>query len=271
MVGNRPPLVFIHGLWLHSTTWQPWIELFDRWGFESHAPAWPGEPATVEEARQRPEASAEVGLNDVTDHYARIVRSLNDPPVVIGHCLGGLIAQKLVCANLARAAVAIAPTQMTGTLLRRCSKLWQRLPTPESPSQAVSLSAEQFRFAFANSITPEEASALFGCHAVPSPGRLLLELAIANSAGDTRTAVDTSNSRRGPLLLISGQEDRLVPDVVTRATYKLYGDSAAVTDLKQFADRAHCLTIDSGWRTVADYAAAWLGRQDLSAGGPRLS
>nr|WP_248297441.1 alpha/beta fold hydrolase [Streptomyces sp. S1D4-11] len=266
-------MVFIHGLWLHATSWQPWVEHFTKRGFAPLAPAWPGEPPTVEEARRHPEAAAEPGLDGIIDHYTRIVRSLNDQPVIIGHCLGGLIAQKLIGANLACAAIAIAPTQIKGAALSRsCAELSSTIPLlndPENVSRPVSLSAEQFRYVFANAVTPEESAALFDCYAVPSPSRPFFELAFANGTRETRTAVDTSNSTRGPLLLISGQEDRLVPDFITRAAYKLYGDSTAVTELKQFADRAHCLTIDSGWRTIADYASTWLTHHGIPTAGPR--
>ncbi|MFF7190402.1 alpha/beta hydrolase [Streptomyces sp. NPDC008222] len=268
---NRTPLIFIHGLWLHATSWQPWVEHFTRQGFAPLAPGWPGEPATVEEARRHPEAVAELGLDDITDHFTRIVRSLNDAPVIIGHDLGGLIAQKLIGVNLARAAVAIAPAQIKGVPLpqsytQRCSK-FPLLSNPTNVSRTVPISAEQFRYAFANGVTPEESATLFQGHTVPSPGRPFFELTSAEGGGDTRTAVETRNGSRGPLLLISGQEDRLVPDFLTRAAYKLYGDSTAVTELKQFADRAHCLTIDSGWRTIAAYTSTWLSRHGIPSAG----
>ncbi|MEU1598507.1 alpha/beta hydrolase [Streptomyces sp. NPDC005708] len=261
---NRTPLLFIHGPWLHATSWQPWIEHFTQRGYAPIAPGWPGQPPTVEAARRHPEAVAELELDDITDHYTRIARLLPAPPVIIGHSVGGLIAQKLLGHNLAQAAIAIAPAPINGVPVPRspthaCSNPPQ-LNDPYTISQPITLTAEQFRHAFAHTLTPEESAALFVSHTVPAPNRHLLEPAFANGTTDTRTAVDTNNTTRGPLLLISGQEDRLVPDITTRTTYKLYGDSTAITELKQYPDRCHSLTIDSGWHTIADHISTWLTR-----------
>ncbi|WP_214318678.1 alpha/beta hydrolase [Nonomuraea sediminis] len=238
---NPTPVVFIHGAWLHASSWESWNERFSSFGFAARAPGWPGEPATVGEARRHPETLHELGLDALTDHYARIVRSFDTPPVIVGHSVGGLIAQHLLGTNAGSAAVAIAPAPAPG----------ERWP--------VSMDAGTFRRLFANAVTEQESAELFERHVVPGSPRLLAEL----GGGGAVQGVDHGNTGRGPLLLISGQEDRLVPDHVTRAVYKLYGDSTAVSSLKQFPDRAHSLVVDSGWRAVADYVLVWLAERGI--------
>ncbi|MFI2104526.1 alpha/beta hydrolase [Isoptericola sp. NPDC019693] len=265
MTAIHTPVVFIHGLWLHATSWDPWVELFRNKGYEPIAPGWPNEPQTVKAARENLDVVAGLGVQDVTDHYARIIAGLDQKPVIIGHSFGGLIAQKLAAAGLARATVAIDPTQIKGVKPLPFSQLRAGFPALSNPAnkhRSVSLTPNQFRYAFANAVDEAESRQLFEAYAIPSPGRPLFEAAFANFTPHSAAAVDVHAADRGPLLLMSGQEDHTVPDVVTRATYKLYGDTPSV-ELRQFADKGHSLVLDHGWHGVADYALGWLARQDV--------
>lgn len=266
MPDPRTPVVLIHGLWLHATSWQPWADLADEHGYQPLAPGWPGEAATVAEARRHPEAVAGLGIDEVTEHYAGIIRGLDRPPVLIGHSFGGLIAQKLLGAGLGRAAVAIDPAQIKGVKALPPAQLRAGFPVlgnPANRGRAVSLTAAQFRYGFGNALEQGESDDLYERLTIPSPGRPLFQAAFANFARRSPAAVATGNADRGPLLLVSGQADHTVPDVVTRSAYKLYGDSPAVTELKQFPDRGHSLVVDHGWRAVADHVLAWLARQGI--------
>jgi pimeloyl-ACP methyl ester carboxylesterase len=255
------PVIFIHGLWLHATSWAPWLDLFRQAGYAPSAPGWPGEPDTVEEARANPASVADRGIDDVVEHYAKIIAALDRPPVLIGHSFGGMIAQKLLGQNLAAATIAIDAAQIKGVLPLPLSALRATLPVFRNPTnkhKAVSLTAEQFRYAFGNAIAEQESQELFERWAVPAPGKPLFEAAAANFNPHSPAKVDTANDMRGPLLLITGGRDHTVPESVTRATLKQYRHSDAVTDIQDFPDRAHSLTVDSGWREVADASLAWL-------------
>jgi alpha-beta hydrolase superfamily lysophospholipase len=260
------PVVFIHGLWLHATSWSPWLELFREAGYNPIAPGWPGEPGTVAEAREHPEYVANIGINDITGHYADIIDGLDRQPVIIGHSYGGLIAEKLLGQGVGTAAVAIDPAQIKGVLPLPLAQIRAALPglgNPTNLHKAVSLSQKEFRFGFGNAVSEEESNALYEKWTIPSPARPLFQAAAANFVMHSQAKVNTANETRGPLLLISGLEDHTVPDVVTRSTLKQYRDSAAVTELKQFEGRGHSLTIDSGWKQVADDIQDWLKEKGL--------
>jgi pimeloyl-ACP methyl ester carboxylesterase len=260
------PVLFIHGLWLHASSWDPWLERFGSAGYETHAPGWPGDGATVAECRQNPEAIGDHGIDDVVDHYAGVIASLPTPPILVGHSFGGMIAQKLLGQDRARAAVAIDAAQIKGVLPVPLSALRATLPVFKNPAnkhRAVSLTGGQFRFAFANAVPEEESEQLFERWTIPAPGRPLFEAAAANFNPHSPAKVDTDNANRGPLLLIASGKDNTVPESITRATLKQYRHSAAVTDITTFPDRGHSLTIDSGWPEIADTCLNWLKEQAL--------
>ncbi|MCT9932366.1 alpha/beta hydrolase [Planotetraspora sp. A-T 1434] len=260
------PVIFIHGLWLHATSWTPWTDLFQEAGYAPSAPGWPGDGATVEESRANPEAIAGHGIDDVVEHYAKIINGLPERPILIGHSFGGMIAQKLLGLDLAAAAVAIDAAQIKGVLPVPLTALRSALPVfrnPANRNRAVSLTEDQFRYAFGNAVSEQESAELYRRWHIPAPGKPLFEAAAANFDPHSPAKVATGNQARGPLLLITGGRDHTVPEAVTLATLKQYRHSAAVTDFHEFPDRAHSLIIDGGWREVADFTLAWLARQSL--------
>jgi pimeloyl-ACP methyl ester carboxylesterase len=246
---------------LHATSWAPWLDRFRDAGYEPLAPGWPNEPTTVEEAREHPELVANIGIDEIKSHIAEIISGLGDAPVIVGHSFGGLIAEKLLGEGYGTAAVAIDPAQIKGVLPLPLAQLRAGLPALGNPAnlhKAVSLTQKEFRFGFGNAVSEEESDDLFEHWTIPSPAKPLFEAAVANFSLHSQAKVNTQNEERGPLLLISGTSDHTVPDVVTRSTLKQYRDSTAVTELKQFEGRGHSLTIDHGWKEVADAVLDWL-------------
>jgi non-heme chloroperoxidase len=265
------PVVFIHGLWLHASSWDPWQEVFTRAGFAPVAPPWPGDAPTVAACRADPGPIGNRGIDEVVAHYAGLIRALPARPVIIGHSFGGLVTQKLLGQGLGAAGVAIDPAPIKGVRVLPGSALRVAsvaLRNPLNRTRAVSLTFDQFRYGFANAVPEVEASELYDRWTIPAPGRPLFEAALAPLQPHSPAAVDTANAERGPLLLIAGGADHTVPPSVVRATHRLYrgsGAGGAVTDLHTFPGLGHSLTIDSGWRQVADRILSWLVEKGLSA------
>jgi non-heme chloroperoxidase len=262
----NPPVIFVHGLWLHADSWGPWVDLFNEQGYAASAPGWPGDSATADETRRNADQVAGHGIDDVVDHYVEEIEKLEGKPIAIGHSFGGLIVQRLLGEGHAAAGVAIDPAPIKGIVYLPPSALRVAsvaLRNPGNRKKAVSLTKEQFRYGFGNAISEEESNELFEKWAIPSPGKPLFESAFANFSPGSPAKMATHNSDRGPLLVTAGGKDHTVPAAVAKATRKRYHKSTAVTDLREFPDRGHSLTIDSGWREVADSALGWLRERGL--------
>ncbi len=258
---TKNPIVFVHGLWLHAESWNPWIEFFRQNGYGAVAASWPGDAATTEATRRNAGAVAGYGVTEIADHLAGQLKAFERKPILIGHSFGGLLVQNLLGRDLAAAAVAIDPAPIKGVPELPLSALKSAFPALGNPfnfRRAVSLTESQFRFGFTNAVPEQEARALYARYAMPAPARPLFQAATATFNPNSATRVNVANATRGPLLLISGAEDNTVPPVLVRSALRVYGKSPAVTEFKEFAGRGHSLTIDSGWRQVAEYCLSWL-------------
>lgn len=257
------PVVFVHGLWLLPSSWDRWAKVFEDAGYTALTPGWPDDPDTVDEANAQPEAFARKTVGQVADHFAEIIRGLNRKPAIIGHSFGGLLAQILAGRGRSAATVAIDPAPFRGVLPLPISALksaWPVLGNPANRNRAVPLTYDQFRFAFANAVSETEAHELYEAFAVPAAGAPLFQAAAANLNPWTEVKVDTHTPDRGPLLILSGEKDNTVPWAIANASFKQQRDNPNITEIMEITNRGHALTIDSGWREVADTALAFVQR-----------
>ena len=260
---GHQPVVFIHGLWLLSSSWDRWRELFHERGFATIAPGWPDDPASVEAARKNPEVFAHKMVKQVTDHYLEAIALLSIQPAVVGHSFGGLIAQKVAGEGASLSTVAIDPAPFKGVLPLPISSLKSASPVLANPAnlgRAVSLTFDQFTFGWANALDETEARELWEEFHVPASGVPLFQAATANLNPFSETKVDTKNPSRGPLLLVSGEKDNTVPWAITHAQFTLQERNPGLTEIKEMPNRGHSLTIDHGWAEVAETALEFLTR-----------
>ena len=260
---GKAPVVFVHGLWLLPSSWDRWRTAFEEAGFATLAPGWPDDPETVAEANAKPEIFAKKGIKDVADHFDAVIRKLEIKPAVVGHSFGGLLTQILAGRGLSAASVAIDPAPFRGVLPLPISALRSASPVllnPLNVGRAVPLTYDQFRYAFANAVSDTEARELYDTYAVPAPGEPLFQAAFANFNPWTEDKVDTKNPDRGPLLILDGELDHTVPWAIANASYNRQKRNSGVTEIVKVAGRGHALTIDSGWRDVADLALAFIQR-----------
>jgi non-heme chloroperoxidase len=260
---GHTPVVFVHGLWLLPSSWDRWRTVFGDAGYATIAPGWPDDPETVDEAKANPQVFAHKSVGDVADHLGEVIGKLARKPAVIGHSFGGLLTQILAGRGLSAASVAIDPAPFRGVLPLPISALRSASPVLRNPlnrGRAIPLTYEQFRYAFANAVSEEEARELHTTFAVPGSGEPIFQAASANLNPWTEVKVNSKNPDRGPLLILDGELDHTVPWSIANASYKRQKRNPGVTEIAKVLGRGHSLTIDSGWRDVADTSLAFIQR-----------
>jgi non-heme chloroperoxidase len=260
--GNTP-VVFIHGLWLLPSSWANWADFFEQAGYAPLTPDWPDDPATVEQARANPDVLANKTLEQVADHTTEIISALEKKPVIMGHSTGGLLAEMLAGRGLAAVTVAIDPGVFRGVLPLPVSTLKVAglfLVDPRTRGRALTLTFDQFKYGWANALDEKEAKELYDTYHVAGSGIALVQMGNANLNPRTEAKVNTTNPDRGPLLIIDGEKDHTVPWAIANAAYKKQKRNPAVTEIVKIPNRGHSLTIDHGWRDVAQTALDFVKR-----------
>lgn len=259
---EKTPVLLIHGAWLSARSWENYDHYFTAHGFAVSAPEWPRKRGDVEEMRETADESAGLGVTEIVDHYAELIGALDDPPVLIGHSYGGLFVELLLDRGLGRAGVAMSPAPAKGILKLPFSTLKSGAPALAHPSKrhgVVTLTLEEFTYAFVNTFSPEDAAAAYERYAVPETGQIFYEAGFANFHLHPPTEVHFKNAERGPLLIVGATEDHTVPAVLAKAAYKRYEASPAKTDYLEFEARPHLHMAAADWEEVAAAIDSWLG------------
>ena len=260
--GNTP-VVFIHGLWLLPSSWANWADFFKEAGYAPLTPDWPDDPETVEGARAEPEVLSKKTLEQVAEHTTEVINALDKKPAVMGHSTGGLLAQMLAGRGLSAVTVAIDPGIFRGVLPLPFSTLKAAGPflvNPLTRGRAITLTFDQFRYAWANALDEKEAKELYDTFHVAGSGLSLMQMGNANLNPWTQAKVNTTSPDRGPLLIIEGEKDHTVAPAIAKAAYKRQSRNPGVTEFVTIPNRGHALTIDHGSQEVAQTALDFVKR-----------
>jgi pimeloyl-ACP methyl ester carboxylesterase len=258
---DRTPLMFIHGAWLSSQSWENFSKYFGERGFAVSAPEWPRKHGDVGELREATDELEGLGLTEIVDHYEAQIRALGKPPVLIGHSFGGLIVELLLDRGLGRAGVAMSPAPPKGILILPFSSLKAAAPALAHPSKrhgVVPLTLEEFTYGFVNTFSPEDAAAAYEKYAVPETGQIFYEAGFANFHLHPPTEVHFKKDERAPLLIVGAEKDHTVPASLAKKQYEKYEDSDAQTDYIEFPDRPHLMMAAEGWEEIAAGIESWL-------------
>jgi pimeloyl-ACP methyl ester carboxylesterase len=255
-------IVFVHGAWLTSRSWENFIDYFNRKGYTTSAPEWPYRDAPIEKLRENtPPELAQVGVKELTDYFEGIVRALPEPPILIGHSFGGLIVQQLLDRGYGSAGVGLEAVAGEGVL----AVDWDVLKANTNTllgwmhwDKVLTLSFPDFQFAFVNTFPEDQQHYFYDRYVVPESGRIFFQAAFAQLDPNHELRVNYKNPDRAPLLLIAAEDDHLVPVHVARSNYEHHKQSPARTDFHEFPGRSHLIGSQAGWEEVADFVSGWL-------------
>ena len=253
-------IVLIHGLWMTPLSFEYWAHHYTERGYSVYAPSWPGMERDIRALRRQPDAYANVGIKQIVDHYEKLVLELESPPILVGHCIGGLVVQGLLDRGLGACGVAIASAPIKGVWTLPYSTMrvvTPQLINPRNNHRSVPLTPAQFHYAFMNTCTAEQSFHAFQRYAVPGPDHVLFQTELANFNPFAETAVNVLRNNRAPLLMVAAAQDHLIPPSIVKSNVKRYRHSAAVTEYKEFPDRTHFIIAQSGWQEVANYSLDW--------------
>jgi pimeloyl-ACP methyl ester carboxylesterase len=254
---NITTIVLINGLWISALSWELWAQHYTDKGYRVIAADWPGMEGDIAQLRRDPSTFASLGLPEVVDHYEQIIRELETAPIIIGHGVGGLVTQILLDRGWGAAGVAIAsaPAKGMARLPLSMLKLTFSVLGKSLGNKAATLTAQQFRRAFTNSLTESKSLDAFNRYTVPAPNRVLLQTAFANFSPHSATAINFRNDTRAPLLLAAGGKDRVAPSSMVKANFDLYREAKAETDYKEFPDQANFTLLQQ--TKIADHVLGW--------------
>jgi pimeloyl-ACP methyl ester carboxylesterase len=259
MVESPDTILFIHGLWLTPRSWESFASRYESRGYHVLAPGWPGTEGEVEALRRDPSLFDGLDLKAVVDHYDRIIRGLDEPPIIMGHSLGGSITQILLSRGLGAAAVGFAPGTVKGVPELPLSTLRASFPVLRNPfkrGKGIPFSKKQFAYAMANTLDREASDRLWERYAVPAASGVLFDVALATISRNSPATVNFRNDDRAPALFIAFGEDNVVPPKPIRHNVRKYDQSQAITEYREFRGRPH-FPGAPGWEEVADLALTW--------------
>jgi pimeloyl-ACP methyl ester carboxylesterase len=256
-------VLFVHGLFMSYNSWNSWTKYFEARGYRAISVSWPGRDKPVQQLRAE-HPNPDLGhctLSQVIEHHVKVIESLDEAPIIIGHSLGGLITQLLLNRGLGAAGVAIDSAPPQGVLTTKWSFLKSNF-TLFNPFQASSkpylMPFSNFQYSFVNGLPLEEQRQAYAEQLVPESIR------IARGALTSASRVDFKK-QHAPLLMIAGENDHIIPASLNKTNFNRYkASSPSITDFKEFKGRNHYLVGAKGWEKIAEYILNWHDKNHLS-------
>jgi pimeloyl-ACP methyl ester carboxylesterase len=239
---------------VNPESWDAWKAYFEAKGYRCYTPANPYHEGSPADLRKNIDPRlARVNFEDVVNNVAKLIDTLPEKPIIIGHSMAGLVVQKLISMNKAAAGVCIDGAAPVGIITLKWSFWKANLPAinPLKGSSVFRPTKKWFHYAFCNTMTRAESDKVFDEIAVPESRN------IPRGTLKKFAKIDF-NKPHQPLLIIAGEKDHIVPASLNIKNFNAYKDTASVIAFKEFKGRGHYIVGESNWQEVAGYVYNWL-------------
>lgn len=252
MRGARPTVVMIHGAFCGAWVFDAWRALFAAQSYRVETPTLRHHDC----GKDPPESLGTTSLLDYAADLEELISSLRQPPILLGHSMGGLLAQLLAARHPVCALVLLAPSPPWGVLpstpfefasahaLMLTGDFWRKRLWPSqeiATANALDLVAPEDRARIAHRLVPESGLATFET---------------MHWALDARRASEVDTRKVAcPILCFSGARDRINPPATVRRIAQRYRGRALHEEL---AGHSHWLIGEPGWQAIAERTLAWL-------------
>jgi pimeloyl-ACP methyl ester carboxylesterase len=256
-IGSKT-ILFITGAFVGNNCWDAWRTYFEVKGFTTSAPPWPFKDATVKELRSRhphnDQELARLTIEELLAHYEKIIQSLPEKPILIGHSYGGLMTQIFVNRGLAAAGVAIHSVPPLGVFPYEFTFLkagWKSLGVFTDIDETYMMSFEDWQYAFVNGMPLKAQEAAYETYTIPE------SKTVSRGALSGAAKVDFKK-QHVPLLLTAGDTDHIIPAHLNHRNFNAYETPGSVTEYKVFSGRNHFVLGQPTWKEDADFINEWL-------------
>jgi pimeloyl-ACP methyl ester carboxylesterase len=248
---RKPPVVMIHGGFCGPWAWDEFAARFRAAGYEVATPA-----LRFHDGAKPAAALASTSLTDYAADLEKLIAAMKVPPILVGHSLGGLLAQMLAARRNIAAAVLLAPSAPWGVPPSTLFEIGAAQSLMLQVGFWNAILEPNFDIAAAHSLdrfSKEQCERIFK-RFVPESGRATFE--VLHWGFDMRRASEVDARKvRCPLLLMTGSGDRISPPGTVERVAALYKDYA---QCEIMPGMSHWLISEPGWEAVCDRALAWL-------------
>jgi len=249
-------IMMIHGMWCGDWVWDNYKNFFESKGYHCITPT-----LRYHDEKYRDIPDHQIGTTSLLDYAEDLeneIYQLDQKPILMGHSMGGLLAQILGSRGLAKALVLLTPASPNRIIAFRISVVRSFLRAMMKPRfwrKPMTLTYKGAVYSMMQLIPVEKRKEIYD-KLIPESGHAAFEIGYWFLDRKHASNVDKAKITC-PTLVIAGEQDKLTPPSVVQRVANKY---SAVSTFKKFANHAHWVIGEPGWNEIAEYSSDWMNQ-----------